>query len=130
MKKDALWKAGDTLNAEVGRFYQIRANLEGQSPREVFQRRSERVRNEKRLRQVLDEACRHWIENGSWPMMGELHAALISDRLGEGVMLAGFLYHHGMRCSKKTEKDWLDFLLIECWVAFGRKSEAARLVLL
>jgi hypothetical protein len=60
--------------------------------------------------------------------MDELHAMLISDRIGEAIQIASFLHCHGLRCPGKSTEGTLAFLLIECWAAFGQNAEAARLV--
>jgi len=60
--------------------------------------------------------------------MSQTHAIHVSDRIGEAILTAGFLFHSGFRCPRKNEEELLAFLLIDCWAAFGRKCQMARLL--
>lgn len=128
MNNDSLWKAGEKLHSEALPLYQIRAALEGNTQEQKRQLLSSRVFEEPRMRQAIDKACRYWIANGKWPQMNQIQAIHVSNRIGEAILVAGFLYHHGLRCPRKTENEVMAFLLIDCWAAFGRKAEMARLL--
>ena len=86
-----------------------------------------RVAREFLVRKEVDDACRFWIKNGTWPMPKQ-HDTVLDywDRLFEAMMLAGWLKTNGFS-SEKTETELLELFLIESWEAIGLRRLQARL---
>ena len=128
MKSEVLQNVVDQLHKEIGRSYQTRVNLEADNrdiARDVL---ADRLSREPSTRKVIDEACRYWIEHGTWPLMDSEAGLWVSDRLGEAYLLAGWLHHNGFRNDSKTENELLEFFLVESWQPIGLRKTQARLV--
>lgn len=118
----------DRLHKEIGRSYQTRVNLEAENRHVAREVLADRLPREHSSRKAIDEACRYWIENGTWPLMKPEAGLWVSDRLAEAYLIAGFLYQNGFRADSKTENELLEFFLVDCWEAVGIRRVQARLI--
>jgi len=128
MKADVLKSSVDRLAAELKACHRAREAQQESSRQTVQQRLLHEIQREPSLREAIDEACRVWLSGGSWPKMSEhVAAVLVWERLNEGYLLGGNLWHQGFRVEQKSENDVLLYLLVDSWAANGVFRLRARL---
>lgn len=120
MKPDVLKAVLDRLQAELNRANFARVIQQADDKQHARQLLSEKLQLEPSRRKLIDEACRRWAERNQWPMMDDVDAFLVWERLYEGFLL-GVLLHDkgGLRAGRKTEAQLIVFLTIDMWEPYG-----------
>lgn len=89
-----------------------------------------RVAREFLERKEVDEACRHWIKTGLWPEPKHFPDTVLYfwDRIFEAYQFGCWIYQNGFVPEpKKTEKQLMEFLLIQAWLEIGVRRKKAQL---
>ena len=126
---DALRTVMLKLHEEVKRNNFARAIRQATDPARALVDLKKLIWKEFDRRKVIDLACRHWIDSGSWPIVDvKFDALLVWERVWEGYIFGGSLDFRGFRPIGKTEVEILNFLLIDGWELVGLPRFQERLI--
>jgi hypothetical protein len=121
---DSLKAALDRLQSEINASRRTAMAVQGYS-RDEF---AEYLDRETSVRAVIDEACRHWISNGSWLNMQPDLAVFVLDRVLHAYRFAGLLCLNGFEQNLKNANEVLEFFLIEDWKENGILRLSGKLI--
>jgi hypothetical protein len=131
MKSTAFENVICALKLELENTQAARVIQSGRIPQDEKKHELEgRVAREFLERKEVDAACLHWIETGNWPKPKHHPDVILHywDRLFEAYQFTSWLYVNGfVPLPEKTEKELMEFLLIQHWVEIGVRRKKAQL---